>query len=236
MRADGWNCYDLPFMSAVNSIDWIADSVHPMLEAEREAYGQGFRRIAGVDEAGRGPLAGPIVAGAAILAEPIDGLNDSKQLSETRREQLFAELHAGAHALAIIVIDASEIDAHGIQQANYGSMARAVMALEPAADFALIDGFAVPGCALPQRKMIKGDARSMSIAAGSILAKVTRDRIMIDLDAKYPEYGFAKHKGYGTKAHLEMLAKYGPCPAHRRSFQPLAGRLETRDMFDGARE
>lgn len=198
-----------------------------MLEFERNATGMGFRRVAGVDEAGRGPIAGPIVAGAVVLAGPVAGLNDSKQLSEARREALFEELHAGEHAVGCAVIEAAEIDQMGIQQANYAAMARALSALSPPPDYALVDGFQVPGLAVPQLRLVKGDARSLSIAAASIVAKVTRDRLMRAHAAAYPGYGFDQHKGYGTAAHLDALARLGPCPLHRRSFAPLALGHET---------
>lgn len=198
-----------------------------MLQFERAMEAAGFARIAGVDEAGRGPLAGPVVAAAVVLAEPVAGLNDSKQLSEAQREGLFELLQAGAHAIGVAVVPADEIDRIGIQQANYAAMARAAQALSPAPDYLLIDGFKVPGLLFPQTRIIKGDARSLSIAAASIIAKVTRDRMMIDYDRAHPEYGFARHKGYGTREHLAALEKHGPCPIHRRSFAPLAPRHET---------
>lgn len=223
-------------MAAHKTTAWIPESTHPRLEFERVVYAQGFRRIAGVDEAGRGPLAGPIVAAAVVLAEPIEALNDSKQLTETVREELFAGLQGGDHAIGVSVIDPADIDANGIQWANYAAMARAIEALEPAADFALVDGFAIEGCDRPQSKIIKGDARSMSIAAGSIIAKVTRDRILCELDRMYPEYGFAKHKGYATRTHLDAIERWGPCPAHRMSFAPIARQAQTSELFEPARE
>lgn len=193
-----------------------------MTEFEREGFALGWRRIAGVDEAGRGPLAGPIVAAAVVLGEPIDGLNDSKQLSEGRRETLFAELERGPHVIGVAIIDPGRIDSVGIQAANYAAMAEAAAALVPPPDFLLVDGFAIRGCEIPQKRIIKGDARSLSIAAASIVAKVTRDRLMVSLHEAYPKYGFDRHKGYGTRAHLDALERNGPCPAHRRSFAPLA--------------
>ncbi len=196
------------------------DSVN-MLEFEDEVWTGGFRRIAGVDEAGRGPLAGPIVAGAVVLGAAVPGLNDSKQLTHEQRAILFEILNSGEHRIAAAVVDVDFIDKHGIQSANYAAMARAVQALDPPADFLLVDGFEIRGCPLPQKKIIKGDARSLSIAAASIIAKVTRDRIMTELDARYTGYGFAKHKGYATPEHLEALGRLGPCPAHRKSFAPL---------------
>ena len=192
-----------------------------LMQFEREAAANGFRRVAGVDEAGRGPLAGPIVAAAVVLAEQVEGLNDSKQLTETQREHLYAVLTEGARGIGVAVIDADTIDRHGIQSANYAAMAQAAAAIFPAPDFLLVDGFMIRGCALPQKSIVKGDSRSASIAAASIVAKVTRDRIMNELDEQYPEYGFAGHKGYGTKEHQNALARLGPCPIHRLSYEPV---------------
>lgn len=190
----------------------------------------GVSRLAGVDEAGRGPLAGPVVAAAALfpaehLRHPPTALlelNDSKALSPARRKTLFECLHRtpGLH-LAVAVIDPPEIDRLNILRATHLAMARALSALPELPDLALIDGLPVPGLPCPAQNEIKGDARCLTIAAASILAKVTRDHIMIDLDQQYPQYGFARHKGYGTRAHLEALDKYGPCPAHRQSFAPV---------------
>jgi ribonuclease HII len=203
-----------------------------LMQFEREAAANGFRRIAGVDEAGRGPLAGPIVAAAVVLAERVEGLNDSKQLTEMQREYLYGVLSEGAHGIGVAIIDADTIDRHGIQSANYAAMAQAAAGLSPAPDFLLVDGFMIRGCPLPQKSIIKGDSRSASIAAASIVAKVTRDRIMNELDQQYPEYGFARHKGYGTREHLEILARLGPCPFHRKSFAPLSEALVPGMLFD----
>ena len=204
-----------------------------MLRFEHEAAARGFRRVAGVDEAGRGPLAGPIVAGAVVLSEPIPGLNDSKLLTEAQRESLFERLMTGGHAIGCAVVPADEIDALGIQTANYAAMLRAVAALTPEPpDFLLVDGFSIPGCVTPHLRLVKGDRRSLSIAAASIVAKVTRDRLMVELDGRCPGYGFARHKGYATPEHLEALKRLGPCPAHRRSFAPLSRTLETASLFD----
>ena len=202
-----------------------------MCRFEAETAAQGFARIAGVDEAGRGPLAGPIVAGAVVLAEPLGGLNDSKQLSEPERERLYHALQEGGHAVGMGVVTAEEIDRFGIQSANYQAMARAVAALPAAPDFVLVDGFKVAGVAWPQARIIKGDCRSVSIAAASVAAKVTRDRMMMELDEAFPGYGFARNKGYGTREHLEALRRLGPCPAHRRSFAPLANATITGTLF-----
>lgn len=189
-----------------------------MMQYEREALSNGFARVAGVDEAGRGPLAGPITAAAVVLRCPVEGLNDSKQLTSERREELFAALHEGGHAIASMVIEHDVIDRIGIQAANYGAMAQAVNRLYPAPDFLLVDGFAIPGCPIAHKRIIKGDCLSLSIAAASIVAKVVRDRIMVAMDTLYPEYGFARHKGYCTAEHLEALRRHGPCPIHRTSF------------------
>jgi ribonuclease HII len=193
---------------------------------ENEARASGFALVAGVDEAGRGPLAGPIVAAAVALAELIPGLDDSKRLTPTRREELFEALHQGGHAIAVASLPPEDIDEWGLQRANYAVMLSAVMDLDPLPDFVLVDGFAIPGCPLPQKRLIRGDSRSVSIAAASIVAKVTRDRAMLELDHLYPEYGFARHKGYPTPAHLAALRRCGPCQAHRKSFGPVAQQLQ----------
>ena len=193
-----------------------------MLAFEQQAFESGFCRVAGVDEAGRGPLAGPLVAGAVVLVRAVPGLDDSKRLTEARREALFGELMSGGHAVGVGVVEADELDRIGVQRANYSAMARAVAALTPPPDFLLVDGFNLPGVSQPCLRIIKGDQRSLSISAASIIAKVTRDRRMAELDREYPGYGFGQHKGYGTAAHLAALARLGPCPEHRRSFAPLA--------------
>lgn len=206
-------------------------ALEAMLSFERAACEQGFRRVAGIDEAGRGPLAGPIVAAAVVLAFPVPGLNDSKLLSEARREELFSTLSRGEHDIGVAVIEAEEIDRLGIQQANYAAMARAVDALASAPDYLLVDGFQLPGVRQPALKIIKGDQRSQSIAAASIVAKVTRDRLMLTWAARFPEYGFERHKGYGTREHLDALARNGVSPIHRRSFAPCSGGLNPRSML-----
>ncbi len=196
--------------------------IEEMMSFEREAVDGGFRCIAGVDEAGRGPLAGPLAAAAVVLKHPVPGLNDSKQLTAEQREALFVELSQGGHAIGVVLIPPETIDLLGIQTANYSAMVQAAGQLDPSPDFLLVDGFTIPGCRWPHKRIIKGDARSQSIAAASIVAKVTRDRVMHELDHQYPGYGFGEHKGYGTAAHLEALRRLGPCPAHRRSFSPVA--------------
>lgn len=201
------------------------------LTFERAAKEQGFVRIAGVDEAGRGPLAGPIVAAAVVLGHPIDGLNDSKQVAPAERGLFFELLYNGPHAIGVSVVSPEEIDQVGIQSANYAAMYRAVAQLAPPPDYLLVDGFEIAGCPIPQCRIVKGDCRSQSIAAASIVAKVTRDRIMDELDGQFPQYGFAQHKGYATSEHLEAIERCGACPHHRKSFAPFARPLETGLLF-----
>lgn len=189
-----------------------------MREYERQ-YGD-CTHICGVDEAGRGPLAGPVVAGAVILPKDCEilYLNDSKKLSARRRDELFDEIREKAVAVGVGVVSPEEIDKINILQATYEAMRIAVNALETAPQVLLNDAVTIPGISISQVPVIKGDAKSVSIAAASIVAKVTRDRMMAEYDAEYPQYGFAKHKGYGSAAHIEAIQKYGPCPIHRRSF------------------
>ncbi len=202
-----------------------------MLAFEREARENGFKRVAGVDEAGRGPLAGPIVAAAVVLDAPIEHLNDSKQLTAEQREALFERVTNEAAAYGVAIVAPADIDRGGIQAANYRAMAEAAAAVEPPPDYLLVDGFSLPGVTQPCKRLVKGDSRSLSIAAASVLAKVTRDRIMEDLDRECPGYGFAKHKGYGTREHLDAIARLGPSPAHRLSFAPFARKQETGMLF-----
>jgi ribonuclease HII len=180
-------------------------------------------RVAGVDEAGRGPLAGPVIAAAVILdpQRPIAGLRDSKCLSATRREHLYDQIVAGALAWAVGRAEATEIDRINILQATLLAMQRAVNALQPCAEHALVDGNRCPGLNCPARAIIKGDSRVAAISAASIIAKVSRDREMIELDRRYPGYGLAQHKGYPVKAHIQALEALGPTPQHRRSFAPV---------------
>lgn len=189
-------------------------------EIEREYAEKGYKLICGADEAGAGPLAGAVYAAAVILpfGLEIKGLNDSKKLSEKKREELFPIIQERAIAWAIQSVDEKEIDAANILQARLKAMDLCIQALVPAADFALIDGNRDKGIRCPHVAVVKGDSRSANIAAASILAKVARDRYMIELDKVYPEYGFARHKGYPTKAHYEALRKHGPCPIHRKTF------------------
>ena len=187
---------------------------------EKEIKELGYPLVCGVDEAGRGPLCGPVVAAAVILPEGlyIEGLNDSKKLTEKKREKLFDEICASAIAYAISESSVEEINKTNILEATLLAMRRAIDALSPSADFALIDGNVSRDFQIPAKAVIHGDALSPSIAAASILAKVTRDRMCEELDRKYPEYAIAKHKGYGTKEHMDALRKYGPTPIHRTKF------------------
>ena len=185
-------------------------------------------RVAGVDEAGRGPLAGPVVAGAVILdpENPIEGLDDSKRLSASRRERLFDEIQEKALAWSVASATVAEIDNINILQATMLAMQRAVNALLPTAEHALIDGNRCPELACPARAIVKGDSKVAAISAASILAKVTRDREMQVLDLKYPGYGLAQHKGYPSKAHIAALELLGASPVHRRSYAPVRRVLE----------
>lgn len=193
--------------------------------------------VAGVDEAGRGPLAGPLAVAAVILdpAQPIAGLDDSKKLSAKRREALYAEIVAHARAWSVVLVAVEEIDRVNILQATLAGMCRAVRGLAVAPDAAWIDGNRLPReLPCPGRAIVGGDALEPAISAASILAKVTRDRIMVELDATWPGYGFAVHKGYGTRRHLEALARLGPCPEHRRSFAPVRTWQAQGALFPGA--
>jgi ribonuclease HII len=200
-------------------------------EFERALWQNNLTRVAGVDEAGRGPLAGPVVAAAAILPAKwaecglppeLDGLNDSKQLTELQREKFFAFIIArGEIEFAIAEIGAGLIDEINILQATHRAMNAALAKLNPPPQHVLVDGLPVRTMRVPQTAIVKGDARSYSIAAASVLAKVTRDRLMLEFDRQWPAYGFAGHKGYGTARHLAAIAAHGPCPIHRKSFAPL---------------
>jgi ribonuclease HII len=204
-------------------------------EHERALLARGFTVIAGVDEAGRGPLAGPVVAAAVIfprewiragLPQELQGLNDSKQLTERQRENFFAELHRWPEIrFAIAAVEVEVIDRINILQATHRAMNDALERLQPR--HVLVDGLRVASLRWPQTPLVKGDSLSYSIAAASVLAKVTRDRLMREFDRQFPAYGFAAHKGYGTERHLAALAEFGPCPIHRRSFRPMkAAQLE----------
>lgn len=197
----------------------------PTLDHENQLRAAGYRVVAGIDEAGRGPLAGPVCVAAVVLPEGFDHpvLNDSKQLSEARRERLYEQLTKDAairwHCVSV---EPAEIDRINILQATWSGMRAAALALHPQPDAVLIDGRPVKAYPLHQVALVKGDSLSYSIAAASIIAKVRRDRFMIELAAAYPEYGFEVHKGYPTPRHLDALRKHGPCPHHRRSFGPVA--------------
>jgi ribonuclease HII len=204
---------------------------------EDEARASGFRFIAGIDEVGRGCLAGPVVAGACILdpAKPVpQGIDDSKKLTRQQREEIAEQLRAECVSYAIGRIEADEIDRINILEATKKAMLAAIDGLSQPADFLLIDALQLKLSPLPQKAIIKGDAISVSIAAASILAKTYRDKLMMDLDAEYPEYGFAGHKGYGAKVHLEALRVHGPCPLHRRSFRGVLPDTETESGNLGA--
>ena len=191
-----------------------------MQQYERELYAQGARTIAGIDEVGRGPLAGPVVAAAVILPEDFDllGVNDSKKLSEKRREELFLQIKEKAVAWAIGMADSRVIDEINILQATKQAMAEAVGSLSVKPDHLLIDAVKLEGIAIPQTSIIKGDEKSVSVAAASILAKVTRDHMMVEYAEVFPGYAFEKNKGYGTKAHYEGIEARGICPIHRKTF------------------
>ena len=193
----------------------------PDYEFEKAAVNSGFSCICGVDEAGRGPLAGPVCAAAVILPEGavIEGLDDSKKLTEKKREKLYDIIKETAVAYSVAYGTLEEIETVNILEATYLAMNRAIEGLTVKPDFALIDGNRVPrGIKIPCETIVKGDSKSMSVASASVLAKVTRDRLMLEYDKKYPEYNFKKHKGYGTKEHTELIKQYGPCEIHRLSF------------------
>lgn len=191
-----------------------------MLAYERQYASDGYQKICGVDEAGRGPLAGPVCAAAVIFPEGIivEGVNDSKKLTEKKREELFEQIKEKSVAYCVAWAGVEEIEELNILNAAMLAMKRAVEGLTEKADFALIDGNKTPDLNIPCRAIVKGDSLSHSIAAASILAKVSRDRLMKEMAVKYPAYGFEKHKGYGTKLHTENLLKYGMCEIHRPSF------------------
>lgn len=190
---------------------------------EEEIQAQGFRVIAGLDEAGRGPLAGPVVAAAVVLAptKKMAGIDDSKKLSPKQREKFFSLILQQAAAVGIGIVDAREIDRLNILRASLKAMEQAVQNLPLSPDFLLIDGIHSLTLPLAQRAIPKGDQRCQSIAAASIVAKVTRDRLMLAYHDEYPQYNFARHKGYGTREHLQAIRQYGCCPLHRQSFKPI---------------
>lgn len=194
--------------------------LNSMWEIEKALCEKGYKVIAGVDEAGRGPLADEVYAAAVVLPEGvlIEGLNDSKKISEKKREKLFDEIKEIALAYAVATASVEEIDEFNIRNATYIAMNRAIEALNIKPDYVIVDGDCIKECNYPHECVVKGDAKSMSIAAASILAKVSRDRHMLKMAQKYPQYGFEKHKGYGTKAHIEALKEFGPCEIHRKTF------------------
>jgi len=196
----------------------------PTLELETTLKAAGIKLVAGVDEAGRGAWAGPVVAAAVILPEQMPeklGINDSKQLTPAQRDRLFVKIEELAVAVGVGVIAVEEVDKLGVAQATYVAMAQAVDGLRAKPEFILVDGFKVNFAQAPSSGIIYGDQKSVSIAAASIVAKVVRDRLMVELHNKYPRFGFAIHKGYGTALHQERIAKHGICPAHRKSFAPV---------------
>ena len=190
------------------------------IEYEQNAELKGYKSICGVDEAGRGPLAGPVCAAAVILPSDtiIDGVNDSKKLSEKKREVLFDVIKETAVSYCIAYASVEEIESINILNATMLAMKRAVEGLDVKADYAMIDGNKMPQLDIDGETIVKGDAKSMSIACASILAKVSRDRLLYEYAKEYPQYKFDKHKGYGTAAHIEAILEYGPCPYHRMSF------------------
>ena len=198
----------------------------PTFNEENDIWQRGYRYVAGIDEAGRGPLAGPVVAAAVILPGDFEAdwkplVNDSKQLSPLSREKLFPYIYEIAISIGVGMSDAQTIDSKGIAKASRLAMKKAVDQLRPSADFLLVDYFDIPEILLPQKGITHGDCLCFSIACASIIAKVTRDHLMVQLDDTYPEYKFKEHKGYGTPEHLECLRRLGPSPIHRCSFQPV---------------
>jgi len=206
------------------------------LRYEKEAWNAGFFFIAGVDEAGRGSLAGPVVAAAVAFeraelpaaATALKGLTDSKALSEIRREELFAALtNLNGAQIGIGIINAPEIDKINILQATWRAMTEAVEAVIPLPEFSLVDGRPVKGLPCPSKSIVKGDVKSLLISAASVIAKVTRDRLMAELDGEFPVYGFAQHKGYGTAGHLDAIRRHGPASCHRKTFGPIVALYQT---------
>ena len=195
-----------------------------LFEFDKDFYNKGLSFVSGIDEAGRGPLAGPVVAAAVILPKDIfiDGVNDSKKLTEKKRNVLFEEIKQKAFSYGIGIVDAKTIDEINILQATFLAMKKALEQLSVTPDLLLIDGnHIIPNLKYNQQAIVSGDAKSACIACASILAKVTRDNMMLEYAKKYPQYNFEKHKGYGTKAHIEAIEKFGPCPIHRMTFAPL---------------
>ena len=197
------------------------ERLEKLKEIEEDLHSKGFNKICGIDEAGRGPLAGPVVVSAVVMPNDsmIEGVNDSKKVSEKKREKLYDEITSNAIAWGVAIIDQKEIDDINILNATKKGLTEALMQLSEKPDIILVDALTgIDTLGIPYQSIIKGDAKSYSIAAASIIAKVTRDRIMRQWDEIYPEYGFEKHKGYGTKAHIEVIKNNGICPIHRKSF------------------
>lgn len=204
------------------------DRLRKMFAYEEALYDQGCYLVAGVDEVGRGPIAGPVTVAAVILPPHWigEGLNDSKKLTPAKREALYDRIMAEAVAVSCVSLNQDEIDKRNIYQAAREGMYRAIAGLEPKAAYVLSDAMPLPQLTVPWQSIVKGDAKSASIAAASIIAKVTRDRMMEEYDRRYPGYGFANHKGYYTAEHKEGIEKLGPCPIHRRSFEPIRSIVE----------
>lgn len=198
----------------------FSTAVLDTLTFERTAYGNGFTCVAGIDEAGRGPLAGPVTAAAVVLPVglSITGVDDSKKLTPDKREKLFEIIMTQAISVGVGIISPAEIDRINILQATRCAMLSAVQQLSPPPDYLLIDGISTINSSIPQKTIKKGDSLSLSIAAASIIAKVTRDRIMVEMESKYPGYGFSGHKGYGSAAHMDAIRRLGPSPIHRLTF------------------
>lgn len=198
-----------------------------LLTFEKALLGEGYRAIAGVDEVGAGPLAGPVVAAAVLMdfTSPIEDVKDSKRLSERQRSRIELQIKDSAYSYAFGWVEAEEIDEINVYQASLLAMHRAVENLSPAPDYLLVDARTIPDVRCPQKAIIGGDNLSYAIAAASILAKQERDRFMVEMDERYPNYGFGGHKGYGTARHLKALKRLGPCPLHRKSFAPVAAAL-----------
>lgn len=199
----------------------------PTLTEEKDLWSQGYRFIAGLDEVGRGALAGPVGAGAVILPTNIDislldGVRDSKELTPAQRESLSPRIKKVALAFGIGMVSSEMVDEIGIVEATRRAMAQAIKKLGVSPEFLLVDALKLPKIPLPQKAIIDGDKLSLSIACASIIAKVARDHLMINVEKKYPGYGFARHKGYGTPEHIDCLERFGPCPIHRRTFAPIA--------------
>lgn len=201
-----------------------------MKAIEELLHSAGISPIAGVDEAGRGPCAGPLVIAAVILKDPfapeLAEIRDSKEISEAKREKLYDVIYSIAESVSVIIVPPEEIDQRGVHATNLDGMRRAVNGLDLRPNYVLTDGYAIEGLAIPNIAVWKGDQVVTAISAASIIAKVTRDRMMIELDSQYPQYGFAKHKGYITAVHTAALQEHGPCPQHRRSFSNIAALLK----------